>query len=67
MRMRFWSYRERWQDVGDFGGIILPIEQALEEIATNGVFWTWTCASLLYNDEFRIELNQILRQYTVAS
>ena len=42
MRMRFWSNRERWQDVGDFGWIILPLEQALEEIATNGVFWTWT-------------------------
>ena len=42
MRIRFWSYRERWQDVGDFGGIILPLEQALEEIATNGIFWTWT-------------------------
>ena len=55
MRIRFWSYRERWQDVGDFGGIILPLEQALEEIATNGVFWTWTWAFFLYNDEFRIE------------
>ena len=42
MRIRFWSYRERWQDVEDFGGIILPLEQALEEIATNGIFWTWT-------------------------
>ena len=42
MRTSFWSYRERWQDVGDFGGIILPPEQALEEIATNGIFWTWT-------------------------
>ena len=35
IRLRFWSYRERWQDVGDFGGIILPLEQALEEIAIN--------------------------------
>ena len=42
MRIRFWSYRDRWQDVGGFGGIILPLEQALEEIATNGIFWTWT-------------------------
>ena len=42
MRIKFWSYRGRWQDVGDFGGIILPLDQALEEISTNGIFWTWT-------------------------
>ena len=42
MRLRFWSCRERWQDVADFGGIILPLEQAQEEIAINGIFWTWT-------------------------
>ena len=42
MRTRFWSCRERWQDVGDFREIILPLEQALEEVATKGIFWTWT-------------------------
>ena len=67
MRIRFWAYRERRQDVGDFGGIILPLEQALEEIATNGVFWTWTWASALFCTMANSELNQILRQHTVAS
>ena len=59
MRIRFWSYRKRRQDVGDLGEIILPLEQALEEIATNEVFWTWAWAwaFFLYNDEFRIELD----------
>ena len=42
MRVRYWSYRERWQDVGDMGGLILPLDQALDEIAKNGIFWTWT-------------------------
>ena len=30
MRIRLRSYRAHWKDVGDFGGIILPIEEALE-------------------------------------
>ena len=41
MRIGFWSYRGHWKDVGDFGGIILPLEEALDEIATNEIFWTW--------------------------
>ena len=69
MRIRFWSYRKRRQDVGDFGEIILPLEceQALEEIATNGVFWTWTWVSVLFCTMTNSELNQILRRHTVAS
>ena len=64
MRIRFWSYRKRRQDVGDFGGIILPHEQALEQIATNGVFrkWAWAFFCTMTSSE----LNQILRQHTVA-
>ncbi len=42
MRLKFWSYRGRWQDVGNFGGIMLPLDQALEEVATNEIFWNWT-------------------------
>ena len=41
MRIRFWSYRVHWKDVGNFGGIILALEEALDEIATNEIFWTW--------------------------
>ncbi len=40
MRGRYWSYRERWQDVGDRGGLVLPLDQALNEITTNPIFWT---------------------------
>ncbi len=42
MRMRYWSWRQSWQDVGDMGGLVLPLEQALDEIAKNEIFWTWT-------------------------
>ena len=42
MRVRYWSYRERWQDVGDMGELVLPLDQALDEIAKNSIFWTWT-------------------------
>ena len=42
MRVRYWSYRQCWQDVGDLGGLVLPLDQALDEIAKNEIFWTWT-------------------------
>jgi hypothetical protein len=42
MRVLYWSYRDRWDDVGPFGGIILPLDKALEFIAREPVFWTWT-------------------------
>ncbi len=42
MRLRYWSYRQRWKDVGDMGGLMPPLDQAFEEIAKNDLFWTWT-------------------------
>lgn len=42
MRIKYWSYLKRWQDVGDMGGLVLPLDQALEEIAKNEIFWMWT-------------------------
>ncbi len=42
MRGRYWSWRQSWQDGGDMGGLVLPLEQALDEIAKNETFWTWT-------------------------
>ena len=37
MRIKFWSYRGHWKDIGDFEGIILPLEETLVEIATNEI------------------------------
>jgi len=34
-----WLSRERWQSVGDFGGVILPLEEALEYIPKESIFW----------------------------
>ena len=40
---------------GDFGGIILHLEQALVLIATNRIFRTWTCMIFLYKVELMLD------------
>ena len=35
----WWSHRDRWESVGDFGGVILPLDEALEYVASNSIFW----------------------------
>ena len=42
IRLEYWSHRRRWEDVDDMGGVVLPLDEALEFIANEGVFWTWT-------------------------
>lgn len=42
VRLGYWSHRRRWEDIGDMGGVVLPLDKALEFIANEGVFWTWT-------------------------
>ena len=42
MRVQYWSWRGRWKDVGDFGPLVLPLDEALETIATTEIFWSWT-------------------------
>lgn len=42
MRVLYWSHRDRWADAALLGGIILPLDDALELIAKEPVFWTWT-------------------------
>ena len=39
VRLGYWSHRRRWEDMG---GVVLPLDEALEFIANAGVFWTWT-------------------------
>ena len=34
-----WWRREAWGDPGDFGRVILLLDQALDFIATEGFFW----------------------------
>jgi len=37
----WWSHREKWEPIGDFGGVILPLDEALEYVAEDplGCFW----------------------------
>lgn len=42
MRLRYWSHQNRWKDVDDMGGLVLPLDQALNHIAENEIFWIWT-------------------------
>lgn len=34
-----WWSREKWKSVGDFGGVILPLDEALDYISNQSVFW----------------------------
>ena len=38
----WWSYRDRWESIGDFGGIVMPLKEALQYILDDylGCFWT---------------------------
>jgi hypothetical protein len=42
MRILYSSHRNRWDEAGPLGGIVLPIDKALEFIARDPVFWNWT-------------------------
>jgi hypothetical protein len=37
----WWSHRDKWERIGDFGGVILPLDKALDYVAsdTMGCFW----------------------------
>jgi hypothetical protein len=35
-----WWHRGRWTAIGDFGGVILPLDQALDYIANEPLFWS---------------------------
>ncbi|MBS1251870.1 MAG: Lipoprotein signal peptidase [Anaerolineales bacterium] len=37
----WWSHRDRWEQIGEFGGVVLPLDEALEYVAKDpmGIFW----------------------------
>ena len=35
----WWRHQGKWEKIGDFGGMILPLDQALEYIASDSLFW----------------------------
>jgi hypothetical protein len=42
VRLGYWSHRRRWEDVDDMGGVVKPLDEALQFIATTDIFWLWT-------------------------
>ena len=42
VRIAYWSHRRKWEDIDNMGGCVLPLDQALSQIATSSLFWTWT-------------------------
>ncbi|KKC33755.1 hypothetical protein WH91_06800, partial [Devosia psychrophila] len=42
VRLGYWSHRRKWEDVDDMGGGVMHLDDALEFVANEGVFWTWT-------------------------
>jgi hypothetical protein len=41
MEVLWWSDRERWESIGEFGGVRMPLDEALNYIADDpmGCFW----------------------------
>jgi hypothetical protein len=37
----WWSSRERWESIGDFGGVHMPLEEALDYIANDPMDCFW--------------------------
>lgn len=37
----WWSHRDKWEQIGDFGGVILPLDEALDFVAKDpyGCLW----------------------------
>jgi hypothetical protein len=37
----WWSHRDKWEYIGDFGGLFMGIEEALEYVLSDpmGIFW----------------------------
>src|SRR5690606_28064792 len=38
VRLGYWSHRRKWEDVDDMGGLVMPLDEALEFIANEAVF-----------------------------
>lgn len=37
----WWSHRDKWDHIGDFGGMFMPLDEALDYVARDpiGCFW----------------------------
>lgn len=41
VEVMWWSHREKWEQIGDFGPMVMPLDEALEYVAKDpmGCFW----------------------------
>jgi hypothetical protein len=41
VEVMWWSHRDRWDQIGDFGPMVMPLAEALEYVAKDpmGCFW----------------------------
>jgi hypothetical protein len=39
VEVMWWSHRDRWDQIGDFGPMVMSLDDALEYIAKDGIFW----------------------------
>jgi hypothetical protein len=41
VEVMWWSHRDKWEQIGDLGPLVMPLDQALAFIARNaiGCFW----------------------------
>lgn len=41
MEVMWWSHRDKWDQIGDFGPMVMPLEEALDYVAKDpgGFFW----------------------------
>ena len=42
VRIAYWSHRRKWEDTDEMGGCVQPLDQVLNHVANNSLFWTWT-------------------------
>ena len=41
VEVMWWSHRDRWDQIGDFGPMLMPLDEALDYVARDpmGCFW----------------------------
>ena len=41
VEVMWWSHRDRWEQIGEFGPMVMPLDEALEYVAKDpmGCFW----------------------------
>jgi hypothetical protein len=41
VRLGYWPHRREWDDPDDFGGIVMPLDDALAFVGKENILWIW--------------------------